>query len=121
MTCIQTNSNLNAADVDDSTGFIYYVSFLVTSTIRITFTPPTGGSVTGVSVTPPGGAPTPSTGTDWIEFETAHVNIEYPLTVVYTEPSDAPRDSTGDSDNTIHPLETPTKTPKFKPVWSCPS
>lgn len=95
-----------ASDVD------YYVK--VTSsmpTIRVTFTAHTGGSIDGVSVTPSG----PSTGEDWIEFTTAHVNTIYTVEVDYSRSSIAE-----EGEAVGHPLETPTKFPKFRPQPSCP-
>lgn len=86
--------------------------------LTVVFTPPvlrdaTGapistGSVTGVSVNPTG----PVCGTNQIVFTTAGLNIEYTVTVTYSDPPHI--------DRVGPPLETPTKSPKFKPQSTCP-
>ncbi|MCY1004289.1 hypothetical protein OV079_01625 [Nannocystis pusilla] len=86
--------------------------------LTVIFVPPTlrdptgapisTGSVTGVACYPTG----PVCGTNQIVFTTDHLNTEYTVTVTYTEP---PR-----SDTVGPPLDTPTKSPKFKPLTSCP-
>ena len=86
--------------------------------LTVVFLPPTlrdgsgapisTGSVTGVSVDPSG----PACGTNQIVFTTAHLDTTYTVTVTYTEP---PR-----VDTLGPPLDTPTKSPKFKPLSSCP-
>ncbi|MCY0991108.1 hypothetical protein OV203_28445 [Nannocystis sp. ILAH1] len=88
------------------------------SSLTVVFDPPvlrdasgapiSTGSVTGVSVNPSG----PVCGTNQIVFTTAGLNTVYTVTVTYTEP---PR-----IDTMGPPLDTPTKSPKFKPLTSCP-
>ncbi|WP_434425877.1 hypothetical protein [Nannocystis pusilla] len=61
-----------------------------------------------MTVTPSG----PVCGTNQIVFTTNGLNVEYTVTVTYTEP---PR-----IDTLGPPLDTPTKSPKFKPLTTCP-
>jgi hypothetical protein len=68
------------------------------------------GSVDGLVVTPSG----PDHGTDWIEFTTSHLDTTYTVQVSYTE---HPRPQ----GRVTPPLETPTKSPKFKPKTTCPT
>jgi len=116
-TCIQsTPHTINVGLLqDDASDTDYYVK--VTSsmpTIRVVFTPHAGGSIDGVSVTPSG----PSTGDDWVEFTTAHANTIYTVQVDYSRASVLAEGH--EQDHHVHPLETPTKFPKFKPQPSCP-
>jgi hypothetical protein len=112
MPCYQSNTHLFAATVDDSAATIYFVSLASQSPVRITFDPPTGGTITSVQSSPTG----PSTGVDWIEFATAHINTPYTVTIIYSTGSDE-RVAPGER---AAPLETPTKKPTFKPVATCP-
>jgi hypothetical protein len=114
MPCYSSNTTLAASAVDDSEGVIYYASLEQLSTIRFTFSPPSGGSITSVTCSPPG----PTTGTDYVEFVGTHAGNAYVVTVVFTTSS---RESDSDSDGHVSPLETPTKVPTFKPVVRCPS
>src|SRR5690349_12045593 len=116
MPCYSINTHLSAPDVDDSAATIYFASLASQSTIRFTFDPPTGGYITSVTSDPAG----PSTGTDWIEFTTANVDKPYTVTIIYSTGAGEERKDAGD-DIHIHPLETPTKKPTFKPVLTCPS
>jgi len=114
--CITTNpTTLQADTLEEGAGFTYFVK--VDSSvprIRIEFSPPRTldaiGSVDVVSVTPSG----PDHGNDWVEFTTGHIGLTYTVQVSYTEPSQPERHRGG-------PLETPSRSPKFKPQNSCPS
>jgi hypothetical protein len=110
MPCIEQNTTLPAADLDESSGVNYHVSLEFNAPIVITFSPPTGGSIDYVRVTPSG----PTTGSNFISFDTPNVDIEYTVTVAYTEAS---------AEASAGPpiSEIPTKVPVFKPVTSCPS
>jgi hypothetical protein len=105
MPCYSSNTSLDADRLDDGAATYYYVSLATQSPIRITFVPPSGESITGVSCSPTG----PSVGTDWVEFGTAHIGGTYTVTVTYTG-----------SQLKASPLDTPTKLPKFRPASSCP-
>lgn len=109
MPCYTTDTSLIASLLDDGATTFYYINVSAQSPIRITFKPPSGESISGVTCTPTG----PSTGSDWVEFGTAHISYTYTVTVVYTGDARS-------SDDAGHPLETPTKTPKFRPVTICP-
>jgi hypothetical protein len=104
MPCYTTTTTLYANNLDDGEATYYYISFASQSTVRVIFLPPAGESITSVSCSPSG----PTTGNYYVEFGTSHVGGTYTVTVVYTG---SQRDA---------PLVTPTKTPKFKPVVSCP-
>jgi hypothetical protein len=108
MPCYSSNTSLLAASVDDSAGVTYFACLGNQSTLRFTFVPPTGGSITSIVCTPAG----PSVGTDYIEFATAHLDIPYVVTITYS--------TTGFEDEP-GPLATPTKVPTFKPVVRCPT
>lgn len=86
-----------------------------TPKIKITFAPPrtqdSSGSVDGVVVTPSG----PDHGTDWVEFTTDHLDTTYTIEVSYTNPPPTLERALPP------PLETPTKSPKFKPRLTCPT
>lgn len=114
MPCYTSSTSLPAADLDDSSGVIYNAIVASGTSITFTFTPPNGESITSVQCSPTG----PTVGTNNIVFTIDHVNIPYLVTVIYTGPSGTFRDK--DDDGHIHPLETPTKKPTFKPVLSCP-
>jgi hypothetical protein len=105
MPCYSTNTNLDADRLDDGAATTYFVSLASQSPVRMTFVPPSGESITSVACWPTG----PSTGTNYVEFGTVHLNNTYTVTVVYT-----------DNTRMVTPLVTPTKTPKFRPVSSCP-
>lgn len=105
MPCYSANTTLAAERLDDGAATFYFVSLATQSPVRITFTPPSGESITSIACSPTG----PSTGTDYVEFGTAHINNTYTVTVAYTG-----------STREAELLETPSKLPKFKPVISCP-
>lgn len=114
--CITANpTSMSVETLNDGLGVVYTVK--VDSTVpqlRIYFTPPRTegavGSIDGVVVTPSG----PTCGTDWIEFTTSHIGTEYTVQVNYSDPSAQDR-------SVLPPLETPSKSPKFKPQNTCPS
>jgi hypothetical protein len=108
MPCYSSNTSLSAASIDDSTGVTYFASLANQTSIRFTFLPPSGGSITSIACTPPG----PSVGTDYIEFATAHIDNSYVVTITY---------STSGFEDKGGPLVTPVKVPTFKPVVSCPT
>ncbi|PCC74041.1 hypothetical protein SAMN02745121_07560 [Nannocystis exedens] len=111
--CITANKTLDVTTLDESAGVVYPVRVHAAAAIRITFTPPVSGTVRGtvtvVSVSPPG----PNYGSDWVEFTTDNLGQEYTVQVSFTEP---PKQD----DGWPKPLETPSKSPKFKPLTTCP-
>lgn len=111
MPCYTSNTNLDASRLDDGAATFYYVNVGSTSPIKLTFTPPSGESITSVACSPPG----PSTGSDWVEFGTAHISNTYTVTVIYTGAA-----RSNDDADFVRPMFTPTKTPKFRPVLTCP-
>ena len=112
--CITASTRLNVATLEVGSDFVYIVVVDAThSTIRVTFdstaNPAGSGSISGVSVSPSG----PSHGTNWVEFSVSDPQVEYTVTITYVDPP------TSES-RVVPPLETLTKTPKFKPLSSCP-
>jgi hypothetical protein len=101
MSCQTTDYNL---DVSPTSFADQYVSFQSQSTITVTFVPPSGSSITNVTYTStpstlPSGYPAPTVGTNYITFYNPGALVaEFDVSVSYN----------------------PTKTPKFKPVNSCP-
>ncbi|WAS89739.1 hypothetical protein [Nannocystis punicea] len=114
--CITASTTLDVATLDEVGFYTVRVNPAVTS-IRITFVPPSNGalvgSIDGVVVTPSG----PNYGRDWIEFDynPSELGTSFTVQVSYTAP---PR---GEEDGYMPPLETPTKSPKFKPQTTCPT
>lgn len=102
MSCQTTDYSL---DVSPTSFADQYVSFEVRSTITVTFTPPSGSSITNVTYTStpstlPNGYPAPTVGTNYITFSDPGALVaEFHVAVSYN----------------------PTKVPTFKPVVSCPS
>jgi hypothetical protein len=108
MPCIDQNTTLPVADLDESSGVNYHVSLEFNAPIVITFSPPTNGSIDYVRVRPSG----PTTGADFVSFDTANVDIEYTVSVAFTAPS-------AEAAAGLPISESPTKVPVFKPVTSC--
>lgn len=111
-----TPTSISVMDLQDSGAFVYTVKVdSAVPQIRIYFTPPrnatASGTIDGVVVTPSG----PSVGSDWVEFNTSQIGTEYTVQVSYTNPPPT-QEST-----VTPPLETPTKSPKFKPQSTCPT
>lgn len=113
--CLTSNTTLIADTLQVGVDFTYFVK--VTSaapSLTVTFAAPrtatSVGSVDGVTVNPSG----PICGPDSVEFTTAHLGITYTVEVSYSDPR-----ASGDA--VTPPLETPTKSPKFKPQTSCPA
>jgi len=113
--CITANpTSLSVETLDDSLGNVYTVKVdSETPQLRIYFTPPRTevavGAISSVTVNPSG----PTCGDDWVEFTTSHIGTEYTVEVGYTDPTSQDRSVTP-------PLETPSKSPKFKPQTTCP-
>lgn len=112
ITANPTTINVDALEADVDSVYIVRVTSSM-PTIRIVFSPSRNpdsiGSVDGVTVTPSG----PDHGTNWVEFTTSHLGTTYTIQVSYTDPLGLNRP--------VPPLETPTKSPKFKPQTTCPT
>jgi hypothetical protein len=108
--CITSNQSFPVDELEDGVESVYIVKVTAAmSTIRISFTPPRDldsiGSVDGVSVTPSG----PDHGPDWVDFTTSDLDTTYTVVVNYSDPRERNR------------LDTPTKSPKFRPQTTCPT
>ena len=113
--CLTANTTLDVATLEVGVDFTYFVKVThAAPNLKVTFAPQrTGtmiGSVDGVLVSPTG----PTCGADWVEFTTDHLGTTYTVEVSYSDPH-----ASGDA--VTPPLDTPTKSPKFKPQTSCPT
>ena len=113
--CLTANpTSLPAADLEEGSFNYYVVITSTTPTIRVYFTPPRNGVLSGAatvaSVYPSG----PTYQANWVEFNSAHLDTEYTVQVTYTNPS-------SEDEARVVPLEVPTKSPKFKPKSTCPT
>jgi hypothetical protein len=114
MSCYTQDSSFNIETQPDDV--LYNVSLEYNSTVAITFeTTGTTGSINRVTLTPSG----PMINGATVTFGTAHLGTTYTVTVDYTASSSFV-EASGDRKR-VQPLETPTKTPKFKPVSTCPT
>jgi hypothetical protein len=107
MPCITTSSTMTVDSLDDSSGVIYYVVVGLTAPTTITFTH--SGTIDSITVAPDSIRPEGNS----VTFGYNDLNTTFTVTVNYSDPSLR--------DDPVHPLETPTKLPKFRPVTSCPS
>jgi hypothetical protein len=111
--CLTANPTyMHVEDIEES-GVVYTVRVTSSApTLRIYFVPLRINGVVGTiavqGVSPSG----PSYGADWVEFTTCQLGTEYTVALNYTDPT---------TEKTLGPpLETPTKSPKFKPQSTCP-
>ncbi len=112
ITANPTTINVDALEADIDSLYIVRITPSM-PTIRIVFSPSRNqysiGSVDNVTVSPSG----PDHGTNWVEFTASHLETTYTILVSYTDPHGP--------DKSVTPLETPTKSPKFKPQTTCPT
>lgn len=107
MPCITSNSTLSVETLDDGSATTYFVVVSEQDPVTITFS--CNGTINSIIANP--SPPRPLSNT--ITFTTAYLDQTFTLTIQYTGPTLEDRLH-------VNPLETPTKTPKFKPVTSCP-
>jgi hypothetical protein len=108
MPCITTSTTLPVETLDDGSATIYFVVVSSQNPVTITFT--CNGTINSVGVSP--SPPRPASNS--VTFTTDYLDQTFTVTIQYTPP-------TLDEDRIVHPLDTPTKLPKFKPVVTCPS
>lgn len=109
--CIEnTPHTIDITELEEGSDVDYYVK--VTSSapsVTIVISCPAGASIDGVDVTPGG----PTCGTNWITFTTSQLDRVYTVQVSYTKPTAG--------EEALVPIDTPTKSPKFKVQSSCPN
>ncbi len=96
------------------------ISFELASTITITFAPPSGCRVTGVTYTPnppPTGYPAPTTGSNYITFSNPGITgtTDFDVNVTYVTLG---READADG---VHIITGPTTTLKVRPRSTCPT
>ncbi len=110
MPCLTSNTSMDVATVDDSSGTIYYVTVSPTHAITITFT--CSGTIDSISVDPT----PPRADGHTLTFTNDHLNGTYTVEIDYTTSSAA----VVEGSSPVPVDETPTKRPVFKPVATCP-
>jgi hypothetical protein len=109
MSCITLDSVLTVEDLVENQNYNVLVA---SGPITITFSCAT--AINSITVDPPDIRPSGNS----LTFDGTYVNTVFTVNIDYAAPS--LRDAGYDSGNPVHPLQTPTKLPKFKPVNSCP-